>query len=94
MPYLVKRFGNILTFNSAVALSALSMIPLALIPHWSIAGFVFYVYYGTGGHSAAGFYRFPTGIDSTALAHNHGRGRSYNIWIRLCHHSLWRRIYH
>jgi MFS family permease len=41
MPYLVKRFGNILTFNSAVALSALSMIPLALIPHWSIAGLCF-----------------------------------------------------
>ena len=41
MPYLVQRFGNIRTFNGAVACAALTMIPLAFIAHWSIAGLCF-----------------------------------------------------
>ena len=38
MPFLVRRFGNTRTFNGAVLCSALILVPLALIPHWAIAG--------------------------------------------------------
>ena len=41
MPYLVRRFGNMITFNGAVLCAALTMVPLALLPHWSIAGLCF-----------------------------------------------------
>ena len=38
MPFLVRRFGSTRTFNGAVLCSALTLVPLALIPHWGIAG--------------------------------------------------------
>ncbi len=38
MPFLVRRFGSTRTFNGAVLCSALILVPLALIPHWGIAG--------------------------------------------------------
>ena len=38
MPFLVRRFGRTRTFNGAVLCSALILVPLALIPHWAIAG--------------------------------------------------------
>ena len=38
MPFLVQRFGSTRTFNGAVLCSALILVPLALIPHWGIAG--------------------------------------------------------
>ena len=38
MPFLVQRFGRTRTFNGAVLCSALILVPLALIPHWAIAG--------------------------------------------------------
>ena len=38
MPFLVRRFGRTRTFNGAVLCSALILVPLALIPHWGIAG--------------------------------------------------------
>ena len=38
MPFLAQRFGTVLTFNGAVLCAALAVVPLALIPHWGVAG--------------------------------------------------------
>ena len=43
MPYLVNRFGDTRTFNGAVICSAVALVPLALVAHWSIAGFCFMI---------------------------------------------------
>ena len=38
MPFLARRFGTVRTFNGAVLCAALAVVPLALIPHWGVAG--------------------------------------------------------
>lgn len=38
MPLLVRRFGHTRTFNGAVLCSAVVVVPLALVPHWAVAG--------------------------------------------------------
>ena len=38
MPSLARRFGTMLTFDEAVLCAALAVVPLALIPHWGVAG--------------------------------------------------------
>jgi predicted MFS family arabinose efflux permease len=68
-PVMVARFGSPITVMIASAISTVSLLPLALIPHWSAAGLGFI---GVTGLSAMRFPAFM--IFSTSLVPPKWRG--------------------
>ena len=84
MPFLVRRFGSIRTFNGAVLCSALILVPLALIPHWTIAGLCLMGTMCLAGIRRPTFTVFPTGNDATALADSDGRSSGHHDRLWLC----------